>query len=103
MRTINGDLEQLPVCKDSHTLVYHFERDEGILQFTLYLSKSGQDSTTFIEWSASKGFQNQSGLVDHSICFTAAWLEWDDEAQDWIGTPVRAQDIMHLVPDQLYS
>jgi len=73
MKTI--DSEQLPIVENGTETIYQFERDEGILQFTL---RKGQPSM-------------------------AEWLEFDDERQDWIGTQVPVKEIMRLLPKQLYT
>ena len=69
-----ANANQIPVYSDGHLITWHFETDDGILAFSL---DDGNPS--------------------------AEWIDWDDDADDWIGKPVAVGTIKHLIPATLYS
>jgi hypothetical protein len=35
--------------------------------------------------------------------FSAEYIDWSEEKQDWVGVSVKMSDIKHLLPEALYS
>jgi len=75
---IKANFEQLPIYQDSECYTYHFERDIGILEFTVWRNKPGQSAS-------------------------ASWLVWDDQGQDWISKPVLVREVIDLIPERLFT
>ena len=67
--------EQVPVYSDTNSTVWHVE-DYG--NSTLEITKT------------IKGF-------------TFEWLDFDEDAGDWVGVPVAYEDIKRFLPDALYA